>query len=349
MNNYNTTCTQFDIRGKITIGKRIFNKPVVVISRCIEFDAVRYNGDMISSHEVSMMKPYVSFIPVCPEVEIGLGIPRDTIRIVRRDGLDHLIQPSTGADLTDRMNEFCLSYLNNLPTVDGFILKNRSPTSGISGVNIYSTTERSAAIGKGAGFFGRMVLNRFTGYPIEDEGRIRNSRVRDHFLTRIFMLADMDIVLSNPSLKALIRFHAQNKLALLAYSQATLKTLGNIAANRINLPIHEVIALYYHSLLEGTKLPARYTSHINALHHAMGYFSADLSPDEKTFFLDSVEDYRNGNLPVSALKKMIQMWIIRYNSPNLSNQTYFAPYPDTLMEFESSLIERGRDMYSDQE
>lgn len=151
------------IRETMTVSKRVFNTPVVLISRCIEFDAVRYNGDMISSHEVSVMKPYVSFIPVCPEVEIGLGIPRDTIRIVRKDGSDHLIQPSTSVDLTDRMNEFCSSYLRNLPTVDGFILKNRSPTSGISGVNIYSTIEKSAAIGKGAGFFGRMILDQFAG------------------------------------------------------------------------------------------------------------------------------------------------------------------------------------------
>ena len=291
------------------------------------------------------MKPYVSFIPVCPEVEIGLGIPRDTIRIVRRDGSDHLIQPSTGVDLTDRMNEFCSSFLQNLPPVDGFILKNRSPTSGISGVNIYSTTEKSAAIGKGAGFFGRMILDQFAGYPIEDEGRIRNNRVRDHFLTRIFMLADLDNILRNPSFKALTRFHAQNKLTLMAYSQTTLKTLGNIIANRNNLQIHELMALYRLSLIEGTKIPARYTSHINVLHHAMGYFSAVLSPDEKAFFLDSIEDYRNGNLPISGLKKMLQIWIIKYDSPNLNNQTYFAPYPDTLMEFESSLIERGRDMY----
>ncbi|HWQ63443.1 MAG TPA: DUF523 and DUF1722 domain-containing protein [Methanospirillum sp.] len=330
----------------MTVSKRIFNKPVVLISRCIGFDAVRYNGDMISSHEVEMMKPYVSFIPVCPEVEIGLGIPRDTIRIVRIDGDDHLIQPSTGVDLTDRMNTFCSSYLQNLPLVDGFLLKFRSPTSGISGVNIYATTEKSAAIGKGAGFFGRMVLDTFAGYPIEDEGRIRNTRVRDHFLTRIFMLSDLDNVLKNPSLTGLTRFHAQNKLALMAYSQATVKTLGNVAANRNNLSISEMIALYRRSLIEGTKNPARYTSHINVLHHAMGYFSDELSPDEKTFFLNSVEDYRNGNLPISALKKMLLIWIIKYTNTYLSSQTYFAPYPEPLMELDSSLIERGRDMYT---
>ncbi|HWQ68161.1 MAG TPA: DUF523 and DUF1722 domain-containing protein [Methanospirillum sp.] len=333
----------------MTVSKRVFNKPVVLISRCIEFDAVRYNGDRISSHEVAVMKPYVSFIPVCPEVEIGLGIPRDTIRIVRKDESDHLIQPSTGADLTDQMNTFCSSLLQNLPVVDGFILKNRSPTSGISGVNIYATTEKSASIGKGAGFFGRMVLDQFDGYPIEDEGRIRNSRVRDHFLTRIFMLADLDPILGNPSYQALTRFHAQNKLALLAYGQKTLKSLGNIVANRDNLTISDLTSLYRRTLLEGIKRPARYTSHINVLHHALGYFSEDLMPEEKAFFLDCVDNYRDGNLPISALKKMLQIWIIKYNSPNLSNQTYFAPYPDTLMELEGSLIERGRDMYPDPE
>jgi uncharacterized protein YbgA (DUF1722 family) len=163
------------------------------------------------------------------------------------------------------------------------------------------------------------------------------------------MLADLDKVLENPSLKALTRFHTQNKLALMAYSQKTLKTLGNLSANRDNLPIQEIVSQYRQILIEGTKIPARYTSHINVLHHAMGYFSDDLSPNEKSFFLECVEDYRNGNLPISALKKILQSYILIYNSPYLSNQTYFAPYPDALMELESSLIERGRDMYSDNE
>jgi uncharacterized protein YbgA (DUF1722 family) len=139
-----------------------------------------------------------------------------------------------------------------------------------------------------------MVLDTFDGYPIEDEGRIRNTRVRDHFLTRIFMLSDLDNVLKNPSLTALTRFHAQNKLALMAYSQATVKTLGNIAANRNNLSISEMITLYRRSLIEGTKNPARYTSHIDVLHHAMGYFSDKFSPDEKSFSMNYLASLNQG-------------------------------------------------------
>jgi len=207
---------------------RHFNTPVIVISRCIEFDAVRYNGDMISSHEIAVMKPFVRFIPVCPEVEIGLGIPRATIRIVRTHETDHLIQPSTGEDITQKMNTFCAGFLDDLPLIEGCILKNKSPTSGISGVNIYPSAEKSAPIGKDAGFFGRMVLNKYPGYPIEDEGRLRNTRIREHFLTRIFMLADLKQVSESPSIKKLSRFHTENKLMFMArVSPITLKRVGD--------------------------------------------------------------------------------------------------------------------------
>lgn len=327
--------------------KRVFNKPVVVISRCIEFDAVRYSGDMIPSPEVAAMKSYISFIPVCPEVEIGLGIPRAAIRIVRTGTTDALIQPSTGEDVTEAMNAFCRGFINGLPVVDGFILKNRSPTSGISGVNIYSTTEKSAPIAKEAGFFGRMVMDTFPGYPIEDEGRIRNFRIRDHFLTRVFMLADLDQILAAPSIAALSRFHAHHKLSLMAYSQKTLKALGNLVANRERLSPPALVSQYREVLITGTKKPAPFSSHINVLLHALGYLSGDLQAEEKAFFLDMIEQYRAGTIPIIALKKILQGWIIRYQPEYLMNQTYFAPYPDALMELESSLIERGREMYDE--
>lgn len=325
--------------------KRVFSRPVVVVSRCLGFDPVRYNGDMISSPEVEMMRPFVTFIPVCPEVEIGLGIPRASVRIVRDAGGDHLVQPSTGEDVTDAMLTFCSAFLDGIGTVDGFILKNRSPTSGISGVNIYPSREKSAPVAKEAGFFGRMVLDRYAGYPVEDEGRIRNYRIRDHFLTRIFMLADLDRVVAAPSVPALTRFHAGHKLILMAYSQGVLKRLGGIAANREGLPVSELISLYSRTLIQGTERPARYTSHVNVLLHAFGYFSDELSPGEKEFFLRMVEEYRRGLLPVVALRKVMQGWILRFGTPYLGNQAYFAPYPDELVRLDDALIDRGREMY----
>ncbi|RQD84862.1 MAG: DUF523 domain-containing protein, partial [Methanocalculus sp. MSAO_Arc2] len=168
---------------------RHFPRPRVVVSRCIEFDPCRYDGSKIPSPAVDHLKAFADFIPVCPEVEIGLGIPRATVRIVRIDGVDHLIQPATGRDVTSDMTRFTQQFLDSLPVVDGFILKGGSPTSGTSNVKVYPSAEKSMAIDRSAGFFAREVLKRFPSLPIEDELRLNNARIRDHFQTGIFTLA----------------------------------------------------------------------------------------------------------------------------------------------------------------
>ena len=318
---------------------------MVVISRCIEFDPVRYNGDMISSDHVAMMKPFVRFIPVCPEVEIGLGIPRSAIRIVRTGDGDRLIQPSTGDDITDPMNRFCSSFLEKLPLVDGFILKNKSPTSGISNVNIYPSAEKSAPIEKGPGFFGGMILERYPFYPVEDEGRIRNQRIRDHFLTRIFLLADFRRVKEKGTLSALSRFHGENKLLLMAYNQSGLQELGKIVANSKKEASSDCIDQYLSLLLQSTRFPVRYTSQINVLLHSIGYLSERLSSEEKAFFLSQVEGYRRGHLALSSLRIILQAWLLRDGHDALRDQTWFAPYPDDMMILAPEETERGREMY----
>lgn len=148
---------------------RYFPRPRVVISRCIEFDPCRYDGSMIPSFVVANLRPHAECIPICPEVEIGLGIPRAPVRIVRKEGVDHLIQPATGRDITIEMSSFASRFLDSIPPVDGFILKGGSPTSGVSGVRDYPLPEKSMAIGKTAGFFAREVLKRYGELPIEDE------------------------------------------------------------------------------------------------------------------------------------------------------------------------------------
>ncbi|HOL40435.1 DUF523 and DUF1722 domain-containing protein [Methanospirillum sp.] len=325
--------------------KRSFQRPVIVISRCIEHDPVRYNGDMISSPEVAAMKPYVSFIPVCPEVEIGLGIPRSSIRIVRTSAGDRLIQPATDRDLTEMMDDFSQTFIQSLPPVDGFILKNKSPTSGIANVNVYPSGGKSRAIEKGPGFFGKRILQAFSDYPIEDEGRIRNLRIREHFLTRVFMLADFRQVESGGTMSALVKFHSENKLLLMAYSQAGLATLGRIVANAPHYPPHTIIPEYRRALLKATRLPPRYTSHINVLLHSFGYISDHLSSEEKRFFLEQVEAYRSGRLPLPAVRIIIQTWLLIYPVAYLKNQTWFAPYPDGLVSLPAEELQRGREMY----
>ncbi|MBT8507438.1 cytoplasmic protein [Methanomicrobiaceae archaeon CYW5] len=328
--------------------KRRFTQPRVVISRCIEFEPVRYDGGIIPSREVARLKPYIEFLPVCPEVEIGLGIPRETIRIVRTDGDDHLIQPSTGRDVTREMQTFCTRFLDGIPPVDGFILKNRSPTSGINGVRIYPSAQPSAPVAYGPGFFGGEVLRRYPGYPIEDEGRLRNHRILDHFLTRIYTLADYRLVEEAGTIDALVGFHSHNKLLLMAHNQTGYQELGRLVGSHTKQEESTDLIARYRLLLVPTIARApTYAENINVMLHSVGRFKHQLKSEEKAVFLDALESYRAGTGTLAGPKNILKSWIARFGDEYLNEQTFFAPYPDALMEYPAEETERGRDLWAD--
>jgi uncharacterized protein YbbK (DUF523 family) len=165
-----------------------FARPLIVISRCIDFDACRYNGQVIRASLRAELEPHVSFVPICPELEIGLGVPRDPIRIVGRDG-GRLVQPSSGRDLTDRMRQFAEGYLASLDAVDGFILKSRSPSCAVGDARVHPDEHTDDATGTRPGMFAEQVLARFPDAAIEDEAGLADRDRRDRFLTRVFALA----------------------------------------------------------------------------------------------------------------------------------------------------------------
>ncbi len=310
--------------------------PIVYVSKCLGFAKCRYNGITIHDDFVEKLKPHVDYVTACPEVEIGLGVPRDPVRIVAHRDERKLMQPATGKDLTPAMNRFCETFLGQVQVVDGFLLKARSPSCGIKDVKIYAKIEKSASIGKGAGFYGMAVMERFPGHPIEDEGRVRNFRIREHFLTQLFAYSRFRDTRKTKSMGALVQFQAENKLLLMAYNQKELKILGQIVANKDKRPVDDVYGLYEEHFNAALSTPARYTSNINVLMHAMGHFSKDLSPQEKRYFLASLERYREGKIPLSATLSILRSWIIRFEDTYLNQQTFFEPYPEALVEITDS-------------
>ena len=312
---------------------REFSRPKVVISRCLEFDHCRYNGEIVSSPVVVKLKKYVDFLPVCPEVEIGLGVPRNPVRIVLDKGDHRLVQPSSGKDVTEDMKSFCSNFLDSIDEVDGFILKFRSPSCGLKDVKVYpSAGSHGGAVEKISGYFGGAVLGRYPFHPVEDEGRLRNARIKEHFLTKLFTFAAFRKVKSEGSIKDLINFHAQNKFLLMAYNQAELQKLGEIAANREKRPWKELISDYENHLYSALSRAPRYTSTINVLMHALGFFSDQLSSREKALFFDWVQKYREGRASVCPAINMIRSWIVRFEDGYLMSQTFFEPYPEDLIE-----------------
>jgi uncharacterized protein YbgA (DUF1722 family) len=234
------------------------------------------------------------------------------------------------------MVSFSERFLDALPPVDGFILKSRSPSCGLKEVKIHAASDKPGGIGKGSGFFGRAVSERHPLLPIEDEGRLTNFRIREHFLTRIFTLARFRSIRDSGQMKDIVSFQASNKLLLMAYNQTELRALGRIVANPEKRPIGKLLDEYEEHLLLALARPARYTSDINVLMHALGYFSKKLGQEEKAFFLDTLEQYRNEKIPLSACLSVVRSWIARFGEPYLEMQSYFEPYPTGLVEITDS-------------
>jgi uncharacterized protein YbgA (DUF1722 family)/uncharacterized protein YbbK (DUF523 family) len=315
---------------------REFIKPTVVVSKCLGFAHCRYNGEIIAAPFVQKMRPHVNFIVVCPEVESGQSVPREFLRLVAVDGEPRLLQPDTGHDHTEQMRAFTASFLDGLNDVDGFILKNRSPSCGLNDVKVYTSTKKGAAATKGQGMFGGAVMERFPNLAIEDEGRLNNFRIREHFSTRIYTSAAFRAVKASGAMKNLVWFQADNKLLLMSYNQKELKALGKIAANPNKRPFDQVIADYEPHLHAALARPQRCNAHVNVLMHALGYFSHDLSSEEKAFFLDELQKYRDGKEPASTLRVLLKSWCARFGQEYLQRQTYFTPYPEGLVELTDS-------------
>ena len=319
-----------------------YARPKVVVSRCLGFADCRWNGETINDAFVTKLAQFVEYTPVCPEMEIGLGVPRDPIRLVDSPQGVRLVQPAGGRDVTREMDEFCASFLGGLKEVDGFVLKGRSPSCGPVDVRIYTGPEKGASARRGAGFFGRAVQDAFPQTAVEHEGRVHNFQIREHFLTKLFTLASFRSLGPAPKAKALHQFQARNKLLFMAYNQTELRKLGRVIANLERKPDAEVYAEYREGLLRLLKKGPNYTSNINVLMHAMGYFKKDLNTLEKAQFLDSLERYRAGKLPLSALLTLLSSWVARFEEPYLAQQTFFAPYPLELVEITDS--GKGRDL-----
>jgi uncharacterized protein YbbK (DUF523 family) len=169
---------------------REFSRPNVVVSKCLGFAACRWNAEIIQVDVVKKLKPFVNFIIVCPEVEIGLGVPRDPIQIISINDKEKLIQPASRNDLTEKMIKFTDLFLSSLDEIDGFILKSRSPSCGLNDVKIYPGLVKVDPIStNNSGFFGRRVLEMFSDLAIEDECQLNDIKIRQHFLKKLFTRA----------------------------------------------------------------------------------------------------------------------------------------------------------------
>ncbi len=320
---------------------RVFSKPTILLSSCIEHEACRYDGSMTRCPFVRQLMPFVNYITVCPEVSIGLSTPREALRIVSNTSAeeDRLVFSKSGEDITNQMNAFSDAFIEELlrGELHGIILKGRSPSCGIKEVKMYTGVGKSAALPKKTtGIFARKVMENFSGIAVEDEGRLLNYSIREHFFTRIFTLADFHAVKARQSIKELIRFHSENKYLLMAYSPSGLKKLGRLIGSYEKVNVNELLSEYEKQLTRALTSMTGTMRNLNMLLHLFGYFSKEVSEQEKAFFLDTLESYGNKKVPFSVPLALIHAWAVRFENKYLENQTLFEAFPKDLIEVTDS-------------
>lgn len=302
-------------------------KPKIIVSRCLGFDHCRYDGSIIPSQIVEKLQEEVECIPVCPELAIGLGVPRQPVRIVFVEGERRLIQDKSGEDLTLRMSAFIESFFEGID-VQGFILKAKSPSCGVRDVKIY--TPQGTVFARGNGFFAQEALTRHPHLPIETEKRLENIAIYEHFLQKIFTLYEFSQVKASQSMKRLVDFHTRYKLLLLAHHQQETQLLGKIVANSEKKDFVTVVREYEMHLHQALKRAMNRKLTVNVLYHALGYFKDKLTSREKQLFLRLLEQFRQGTVPLAALTSILRSWIERFEEEYLAKQALFTPYPEEL-------------------
>ncbi|MFO8133046.1 MAG: DUF523 and DUF1722 domain-containing protein [Thermoplasmatota archaeon] len=311
--------------------------PRVVVSACLEFEPVRYNGQVMPSQIVRDLQPYVDYVKVCPEYEIGLGVPRDPIRIVREQGKEWLLQPQTGEDVTEAMDAFTDGFINSLPPVDGFIFKSGSPTIGLHNIKVYAGIDKPNIVDKTSGFFARKFVDRYHGYPMEEDDRLRNNRIRHHFLTKLFTFAAFREATENSN--NLHGFHERNRLLFTTYNPSAVEPLNEALAAE-----NDDTFRYLEGMKHVLAKPPVTESYVTTANKIRDTMSPGLTSAEQAFLNEQITAYAANLLSEHGLFTLIRAMLIRLEHP-LRSQTIFAPYPPELLPPAEQY--RGHDYWKD--
>ncbi|HUV39720.1 MAG TPA: DUF523 and DUF1722 domain-containing protein [Planctomycetota bacterium] len=316
----------------MTTGVPSMVKPRLGISSCLLGEPVRYDG----GHKrdpflVDTLGAFVEWVPVCPEAECGLGVPRETMRLVGSPDAPRLVTRKTGVDHTERMQKWAEGRLAGLERedLDGFVLKSRSPSSGMSHVKVYD--EHGVPAKTGVGIWARAFMQRFPLLPVEDDGRLHDPSIRENFIERVFCLRRYrDFRRNDASRAGLVAFHTDHKLLFLAHSPEHLEELGRIVADPDRYEDAELLAAYERVMTDCLRTRATPARHVNVLQHMMGYFKNVLSTDEKVEVLDVLESFRQELVPLVVPMTLMAHFVRKYDEPYLRRQVYLHPHPTEL-------------------
>ncbi|MGO8990016.1 MAG: YbgA family protein [bacterium] len=299
------------------------------ISACLLGENVRYDGGhKLDRFLTETLGQYVEYVPVCPEVECGLTIPREAMHLEGDPDSPRLVTIRTKKDMTDRMIRWARKRVAELErrNLCGFIFKSDSPSSGMERVKVYN--EKTMPVKKGVGIFARIFMEHFPLLPVEDEGRLHDPELRENFIERVFTLRRWRELLERRESRGnIVDFHTRHKLLILSHSPTFYQMMGKLVAKAKDLSLKELYQKYQSLLMESLYLKTSPKKNINVLQHMMGYFKEQLSSDEKQELLGVIDHYKKEYIPLIVPITLIQHYVRKYDQPYLKQQVYLNPHP----------------------
>jgi uncharacterized protein YbgA (DUF1722 family)/uncharacterized protein YbbK (DUF523 family) len=303
------------------------------VSACLLGQEVRFDGGhKRDEFLLNTLGRYVEWVPVCPEVEVGLGVPRETLRLVDHPENPRLVAPKSGQDHTKAMQTWAHKRLKQLANLNlhGYILKKNSPSCGLFRVKVYNDNPMPAQSGQG--IFAQELVKRLPLLPVEEEGRLRDARLRENFIERIFAYHRWThLCQARATPQGLVAFHTTHKLTLMAHSPRAQNELGRLVAQAGRRRLSAVLGEYGRGFMEALSVLATNRKHANVLFHLMGFLKDHLGREDKAEVVQVIEDYRQGLVPLIVPITLLRHHLRRHPVPDwVHQQVYLNPYPKEL-------------------
>lgn len=306
-------------------------RPLIGVSSCLLGAPVRYNGGHSRNRFLTEeLDPHVDWHPVCPEAEIGLGVPRPTLRLRRRGDQDRVVSTKDGVDHSDDLAGTADRHMERLRRVDGYVLKNKSPSCGLFALPVFDDNDQRVS-GTGRGAFADRLTALLPRLPVEEQGRLSDPVLRELFVQRVFAHARLRGLWESPWRPSdLVAFHTRHKLQLMSHSPEGYRQTGRIVARAGERPPEEVAAAYTDAFQRAMAVRPSRGKHANALQHAFGMLSPLLDDTRRHDLLTAIEDYRNEQSPLSLPMALLRHHCSAEGVTWVEEQTYLVPYPDEL-------------------